>query len=57
MCDATSMYINIKTGPALHRIGQFDLDNEKHLAVPPMVLMDALRLLIRNDVFQFGDTY
>ena len=51
------MYTNIKTGPALHRIGQFALENNKHLTVPPAVLMDALRLLITNNVFQFGDMY
>ena len=51
------MYTNIITGPALHRIGRFDLDNEKHLTVPPAVLMDSLRLLMANKVFQFGDTY
>ena len=28
ICDATSMYTNIKTGPALHRIGQFTLENK-----------------------------
>ena len=27
ICDATYMYTNIKTGPALHRIGQFALEN------------------------------
>ena len=57
ICDATSMYTNIKTGPALHRIGQFALQNKKHMTVPPAVLMDALRLLMTNNVFQFGDNY
>ena len=51
------MYTNIRTGPALHCIGRFALDNEKHLTVPPADLMDALRLLMTNNVFQFGDTY
>ena len=27
------------------------------MTVPPAVLMDALRLLMTNNVFQFGDTY
>ena len=48
------MYTNIKTGPALHRIGQFVLENKEHLTVPPAVLMDALRLLMTNNVFQLG---
>ena len=57
ICEDTSMYTNIKTGPALHRIGQFSLKKKEHLTVPPTVLMDALRLLMTNNVFQFGDTY
>ena len=57
ICDATSMYTKIKTGPAIHHIGQFALENKEHLNVTPAVLMDALRLLMTNNVFQFGDTY
>ena len=57
ICDATSMYTNIKTGPALQHIGQFFLENKKHLTVSPAVLMDALRLIMTNNVFQFGDKY
>ena len=51
------MYTNTRTGPAIHHIGRFALNNEKHLAVPPAVLMDAFSLLMTNNVFQFGDTY
>ena len=51
------MYTNIKTGPALHCIGQFDLEHKEHLTIPPEVMMDALHLLMTNNVFQFGDTY
>ena len=51
------MYTNIGTGPDLYCIGRFALDNVKHLTVPPPVMMDALRLLMKNKVFQFGDTY
>ena len=51
------MYTNNETGLPLHRIGQFALNNEKHLDVPPAVLIDALLLLMKNNVFQFGDTY
>ena len=51
------MYTNIKTGPALHRIGQFALEHKEHLTVHPTVLIDALHLLMTNNVFQFGDTY
>ena len=51
ICDATLMYPNIKTGPALHRIGHFALEHKEHLTVPPAVPMDALRLLMTNNVF------
>ena len=51
------MYKIIRTGPELHRIGRFALENDKNMAVPPAVLMDALRLLMKNNVFQFGDNY
>ena len=51
------MYTNINTGLELHCIGQFSHKNEEHLTVPTAVLMDALRLLMTNNVFQFGDTY
>ena len=57
MCDTTSMYTNINTFSALHRIRQFARKNEEHLTVPPEVLMDTLRLLMTNNVLQFGDTY
>ena len=51
------MYTNIKTGPALHHIGQLALEDKEHLTVPSTVLMDAFRLIMTNNVFQFGDTY
>ena len=51
------MYTNIETGPSIIRIKKFDLENEKHLAVPPAVLMDELKLIMKNNVLQFGDTY
>ena len=46
------MYTNIKTGPALHRIGQFALENKELLTVPPVVLMDALPLLMLEPKMQ-----
>ena len=52
ICDAASMYTNINTGPALHRIRQFALEKKEHLTVPPAVLMDALRLLMTNNAFR-----
>ena len=41
---------------ALHCFGKFTLEHKKHMTVPPVVLMDALRLLMTNNVYQFGDT-
>ena len=57
ICDSTLMYTNIKIGLALHCIGKFALENKKHLTVPPAFLMDALHLLMTNNMFQFGDRY
>ena len=51
------MYTNIKTGPAIYRIGQFALEHNEHLNVPTALLMETLHLLITNNVFQFGDIY
>ena len=51
------MYKNLRTGPALHCIRWFDLDNKNHLTAPPAVLIYALYLLMTNNVFQFGETY
>jgi hypothetical protein len=56
--DATSMYTNIPTDDALdrisayletHRFGRF-----KHLPISPMIA--ALRLIMKNSYFTFGDT-
>ena len=57
ICDAILMYTNIQTVPDLHRIGRFALENEKNLAVPPVVLTESLRLLMTKNVFQFGNKY
>ena len=51
------MYTNIKTCLALHCIRKFALEHKEHLTVPTAVLMYALRLLMTNNVSQFGDTY
>ena len=51
------MYTNIIASPDLHRIRWFALDNDKSLAVPPTVLMDTLRLLMKNSVFKFDHKY
>ena len=54
ICDATSMYTNIRTRPELYSIRQFALENKEQQTVPPAVLMDELPLLMTNNVFQFG---
>ena len=54
ICDATSMYTNIKTGPAFHCIGQFALENKEHLSVAPAVLMNALRLIMKTTPSNLG---
>ena len=51
------MYTNTSTSSAHNSIGKFALENEKYLAVPTVVLMDAFRVLRTNNIFQFGDTY
>ena len=51
------MYTNMGTGATLYRVGQFACANEKQLPVSHEALMDALTLLMRNNVFQFGDTF
>ena len=48
------MYTNIKTGQALHHIGQFALEHNKHLTVPLAVLIDALRQLLTNNFSNLG---
>ena len=57
ICDATSMYTNIKKGLELHCIRKFALEHKEQLTFTPAVLMYALRLPMTNNVFQFGDTY
>ena len=49
--DSTYMYTHIRKGPSLHYIVHFTLANDKQLTVPPVVLMNALRLLMKITVF------
>ena len=54
--DAVSMYTNIPTDFALNRIGNYlreDPYANKHLNIP--AVMKALRLIMKNNVFLFGD--
>ena len=56
--DAVSMYTNIPTRPAMHDIAAY---LRSHAAEFPTInvpaLIEALRLVMLNNVFTFGDTY
>jgi hypothetical protein len=56
--DAVSMYTNIDTNHALRSIGQYLHTHERHfnnLHIPS--LMEALELVMKNNVFTFGNTH
>jgi hypothetical protein len=54
-CDAKSMYTNISTDHALLQIGAY---LRKHPQCSnASAIMQALSLLMRNNIFRFGDTY
>ena len=59
IADAVSMYTNIDTNVGLRRIGQLIglLDHEFNLSLPVSAIIDALIIVMRNNVFRFGDTY
>ena len=53
--DAHSMYTNIPTDRALMFIGRY-LRSNHFDGVPLDTLMEALRLVMKNNIFTFGDT-
>ena len=56
--DATSMYTNIKTLQALNEIAQYiHQRSERFSSIPAAALIEALAIIMRNNVFQFGDTF
>ena len=60
--DAVSMYTNIDTDHALCQIGNFIRTEStsnllKTKCIQPGVLLEALAIIMRNNVFKFGDTY
>ena len=56
--DAVSMYTNIRTTAALYEIGQYIHQRSARFSTIPLeALMQALTLVMRNNVFQFGDTF
>ena len=58
-CDAVSMYTNIDTDHALQEIEHFLRNHEicTELEVYPATIMEALKLIMKHNLFQFGDTY
>jgi hypothetical protein len=55
--DATSMYTNIKTDPALSELSSYLRDKRKEFSYPCDALIEALDLVFRNNYFKFGDLY
>ena len=53
--DAVSMYTNIPTDRALTFIGQY-LRRKQFPQIPTEALMEALRYVMKNNIFTFGDT-
>ena len=56
--DAMSMYTNIDTEKAIEEIRNY-LHKQRHLLldVPTDALVDALSIIMNNNVFRFGDTH
>ena len=55
--DAVGMYTNIRTTAALQEIGSYLRRNAAQFAdIPIQALMDALSIIMKNNVVRFGDT-
>ena len=56
--DAVSMYTNIDTDKALHEISNYlHQHRQLFLDVPTDAVVDALTIIMKNNVFRFGDTH
>ena len=56
--DATSMYTNIDTDAAIQAIHNYILANQARFPCLPLTpLTEAISLLMKHNVFQFGDTF
>ncbi|KAL7502226.1 hypothetical protein ACHAXN_000240, partial [Cyclotella atomus] len=55
--DATSMYTNIKTEPALTEMAAYLREHKSKFSYPCEALIEALQLVFRNNYFKFGDIY
>ena len=58
-CDAKSMYTNIPTEPAIKHISTYlhSIHGKPFLHYQPSTLIDAIKIVFRNNIIQFGDTY
>jgi hypothetical protein len=54
--DATSMYTNIRTAPALQAVSSYLRTNYPNLSGNVEAIIDALHLVFENNLFKFGDT-
>ena len=56
--DAVSMYTNIDTDKALHEISNYlHQHRQLFLDIPTDAVVDALTIIMKNNVFRFGDTH
>ncbi len=55
--DANSMYTNIDTDHALEQIGKYFYNARFQYDLPFDAIKDALEIVMRAGIFQFGDTY
>jgi hypothetical protein len=55
--DAVSMYTNIDTDHALAVIATFLRTSPRCAGVPHAAIIHGLEILMRNNIFQFGDTF
>ena len=55
--DAVSMYTNINTYYAIHAIRNFLQTQEQFKNHPLPAILDAIDIIMNNNVFQFGDCY
>lgn len=57
-CDAVSMYTNIPTPPALRLMESYLFENrDRWPHMHPEALTAALKLVMRNNIFRFGDCW
>jgi hypothetical protein len=56
-CDAVSMYTNIDTDHALEVIARFLRTSPLCIGAPSAAIISALEIIMRNNVFRFGDTF